>query len=58
MMWEGGLLHRHHLAIRAKVIFFALADDIEWIALHIHQLDDFLTMGKKGTQNARTTLTY
>ena len=50
----GGPLHRHRLESVPKV-FSAIADAIEWIALHagvsvlLHYLDDFLTMGKKGT---------
>ena len=35
MMWEGGPLHRHRLKLRsAPKVFSAIADAIEWIALH------------------------
>ena len=57
MMWEGGLYIDTVLPFglrSAPKVFSAIADAIEWIALHagvsvlLHYLDDFLTMGKKG----------
>ena len=66
MMWKGDLYVDTVLPFGSRSappkIFSAIADTVEWIALQagvsvlIHYLDDFLTMGRKGSPECSRNL--